>query len=284
MRHRKGFTLVEILVVIGIVALLVGILLPVISRARESSKRTTCMSNLRAIGQALTAYANEHKGQFPRVKWNPTGPVVDLPPTSDVPPDAPDPFTHAGSNDVTAAFFLLLRTQDLAPQVMVCPSTNDQADEFGGGGATARTRSDFSSTAPPYPSGRTYSYSYANPYPKETGGVGNEPLAAVFKLNNKVLKPDFAIAADFNPGDGGPSGDPDDVMQTDPKAPSARIRQGNSRNHKKKGQNVLYADGRVAWTETLFCGVLQDNIFASESVNPDFGPDHADDSVLLPRD
>jgi prepilin-type N-terminal cleavage/methylation domain-containing protein/prepilin-type processing-associated H-X9-DG protein len=64
-RRRRAFTLVELLVVIGIIAVLIGILMPVLGKAREQARRTRCLSNLRSIGQALFTYANENRDKLP---------------------------------------------------------------------------------------------------------------------------------------------------------------------------------------------------------------------------
>ena len=64
-RRRSAFTLVELLVVIGIIAILISILIPTLGRARESAQRTQCLSNLRQMAVLLNMYANVNKQQVP---------------------------------------------------------------------------------------------------------------------------------------------------------------------------------------------------------------------------
>src|SRR5213080_57528 len=64
-RSSRAFTLVELLVVIGIIALLISILLPSLNKAREAAKTLQCSAQLRQVGQAFVNYASNNKGFYP---------------------------------------------------------------------------------------------------------------------------------------------------------------------------------------------------------------------------
>src|SRR5438874_8539928 len=68
MRLRRAFTLVELLVVIGIIAVLISVLLPALKMAREQALSAQCLANLRQCGQALYMYANQNRGFFPQMQ------------------------------------------------------------------------------------------------------------------------------------------------------------------------------------------------------------------------
>ncbi|MCY2955357.1 MAG: type II secretion system protein [Planctomycetota bacterium] len=81
MRSRQqehGFTLVELLVVIGIITILIGMLMPVVASVQERAKQIQCLSNLRNMGMAAMIHVNDHNGYLPIAGWHfdPVGGVV----------------------------------------------------------------------------------------------------------------------------------------------------------------------------------------------------------------
>jgi len=248
-RGRTGFTLVELLVVIGIIALLISILLPALNAAKERANRVKCASNLKQIGMGMMLYANDNKGAYPRVRYTPGTALAYF--TGEA---ALDPFLTTGPkvNDVTAALFLLIRTADLNPEVFVCPSSNQEKDPMAG--KQASQRSNFSDPADATQTGRYLSYSITNPYPSTTS-VGNG-----YKWNNGQVA-DFAIAADRNEV----TSKRDSNMNPD-SATSAELKNMNSKNHEGEGQNVMYNDGHVEWCTGPFVGANRDHIYVADTL------------------
>ena len=73
MKTEKFFTLIELLIVIAIIAILAGMLLPALNKARETAKKIACMNNLKTLGTGIVFYADTNRGYLPRTKFTGAG-------------------------------------------------------------------------------------------------------------------------------------------------------------------------------------------------------------------
>ena len=274
-RHRRcAFTYVELLVVL--LLFVVGSTFVVSCRRHhgESSNRVQCSSHLRQIGQALLLYSNDNRGAYPRTRASNIKDGQEPLPVFGTGAAATQPFeddNRPAENDVTAALFLLLRTQDITSEVFNCPvqgrsAPQPQPDTYDG--KNPIDRSNFSDYR------KNLSYSYQNPYPS-TRAIG-----AGFKLNNS-LGAEFAVAADMNPGTAGGG---DNVFAPTATSSARDMKQANSPNHDRDGQNILYGDGHVGFESNPFVGVNRDNIYTTADGKIAASPVDANDSILLPTD
>lgn len=262
--RSRGITKVEVLVVIAIIALLISILIPIIDRMRQNERRPRCGSHLRQIGQALLLYANDNRGHYPCVRAAADDNATPVWGTGTA---ATNPFADDGPSpgDVTAALFLLIRTQDLYPEAFCCDSTDATPDKYDG--KPPQQRSNFTDWR------KNLSYSFQNPHRPRTNPPDRKYIGDVAR--------DFAIAADMNPGT---SGKNENVLSPTMNSSAQEMRSGNSRNHDHDGQNILYADGHVAWESNPFIGYKRDNIYTTADTKVLAPPLTEEDSIFLPTD
>jgi prepilin-type N-terminal cleavage/methylation domain-containing protein/prepilin-type processing-associated H-X9-DG protein len=119
----SAFTLIELLVVIAIIAILAGMLLPALAKAREEARKANCKENCSQIGKAIVAYTQNNNEFFP-FTWGPaSGNTNDYTPAGQVPTTGDANYTACDPGASLGCLYpLYLNT----PRVFRCPSTEDQ--------------------------------------------------------------------------------------------------------------------------------------------------------------
>jgi hypothetical protein len=262
---RRGGTLFDLCVLLGVIGLLIAILVPMMITARGRASRSRCANNLREIGRAMFAYAGDNKGRLPATRPSADGSM--LPDVSASGAAAINPFGEDGppQNNIPAALFLLIRTQGVSPNHFVCPGSDAVADPYAL--ASPRARSNFTDVK------KHLAYSMQNPY-------GEAALPSAFEWT-KDLPADFVLVADMNPG---VQGIGDNVLAVRANSPTVQRLMSNSNNHNKQGQNVLCADGRVDFCTTALAGIRGDNVYITGSGTIHDTPKSPGDNILLPTD
>lgn len=267
-RRQKAFTLIELLVVIAIIALLISILLPSLSRARELSKRLVCGSNTKGVATSSKIYANDNSERwmippFKRgaidnggIKYGIEGDQSHVPPTEpgevgwnrefqSTSETRTSPNTGSTAVSVTRSYWIMVRSGDITVQQFTCPSSGDLPDQ------TENLDLYYDFTA--Y---ENISYGYQVPFgPRDTQpreGMDNRQVVAADKGPYY-----FSKNVDWNAGVAGKLISLDDSPKS--------WRQFNSGNHggrdNGEGQNCLYADGHANFQRIPAVGIDNDNIY-----------------------
>ncbi len=296
--RRKGFTLVELLVVIGIIAVLMGILLPVLNAVKRGAQKVICGTNLSGIGKAMLLYANDHEGDYPRgggpkSEWGNAGEIEEW--------DNQYGNQYGPSSEaevtITCSLYLLVKYADVTPAQFVC-NGDVGTDEFKLSEAPGLDTTvidditdvwDFGSHKSPATNlwpGQYNSYSYHSPYEN----TKFKPSSKSFPLGS-YSNPSSPLCADRNPYldknaiawlDGQPCAKTDeDPPYWKNDAYNDPHRTGNSAAHQREGQNVLFADSHVSFEKYPNVGISKDNIWKcwADCDNPPQKPEEKEGAV-----
>ena len=236
-RNGTGFTLTELLVVIGLIAMLISLLMPVLSKARAAAQSTTCLSNLRQLGAAWTMYSVENRGHLLEY------------------PEEPPEMMWRG-------YWLgALESFNVRDRVLLCPSADEPMPfdyNRGYGNARYAWNGKFQARGYAHFSDTTYrvgSYGFNQYLTARVGGFGHKGnatrLTAVKPLSDVPVFMD-ATFYDFRPDNGSPT----QPAQPPPNLKGSDINPAGAPKQwpfliarHGRGVNTCFADGSVRWVQ-----------------------------------
>ncbi|HNU31365.1 MAG TPA: prepilin-type N-terminal cleavage/methylation domain-containing protein [Sedimentisphaerales bacterium] len=259
--RRKGFTLVELLVVIAIIALLMGILMPALSRVRQLAFRLTCGTNLSGVGKAMLIYANDYEDELPKAggRSSTWGPVNNYQGATRAQAFSLQADGSQGKATISSCFYLLVKYAEVTPKSFICKGDSGTSEfKLADLGLTGVELIDLWDFGTPGANGTAYkssSYSYHLPF--------NNPYALTVSS-----EPGFAVAADRNPFINSPAGAATDFATFKPDmtgygGTTETAKYGNALAHQQEGQNVMFLDTHVEFEKRSYCSVEDDNIYTS---------------------
>lgn len=224
-RQSPGFTLIELIVVVAILALLAALLLPAYNNVVARGQAAKCISNLKQIGAAVAGYAGDHDGAFPRGGWGGGGIPLD-PPATD------------GIGWLTDIYPYL----DQRREVFICPAGEEKSPT---GDASWVRMPNGASSDPRYPMHYAYNAQLnSNRNEIRTPGWSVDRLSAVQRLSGLPVMIDVVFQNNFYGG----------VAPIFSPTPSPNTQQAFATRHSNMG-NILWGDGSVstmtaeAWSE-----------------------------------